>query len=156
MRRALSVAAISAAILMSALALSGAASMADPSNTDGPSARHESGTGSAAPARMRVRIAVTKDAKMGYNLRVITRGFTWAPQHASGKHIAGEGHAHLYIDGQKITRLYGEWYYLGNLAPGRHSVKVALNGNDHSDYKHGDKVVQAIATVIVPTMATGS
>jgi hypothetical protein len=101
---------------------------------------------------MRVRIAVTKDAKMGYNLRVVTRDFKWAPQNASGAHKMGEGHAHLWVDGKKLTRLYGEYYYMGTLAPGRHSVRVTLNGNDHADYVRGTKDIAAIAVVVVPAM----
>jgi hypothetical protein len=102
-----------------------------------------------ATPKMRVRIAVTKDAKMGYNLHVVTRAFTWAPAHASSKHVAGEGHAHLYIDGTKVTRLYGEWYYMGSLAPGRHAIRVTLNGNDHADYVRDGKDVAATARVTV-------
>ncbi len=103
-----------------------------------------------AGSSMSVKIAVTKDPMSGFNLRVKTRGFRWAPNHASTMHRSGEGHAHLYIDGKKITRLYGAWHYLGTLTAGKHVVKVTLNGNDHGDYVRGGKPIAASATVTVP------
>lgn len=99
--------------------------------------------------KMTVSSTVTKDAKMGYNLHVRTTRFRWAPWNASAAHDNGQGHAHLYVDGKKATRLYGPWYYLGTLKKGRHTVKVTLNGNDHDDYVHGTKMVAATSTVTV-------
>lgn len=103
-----------------------------------------------APKGMSVRISVAKDPMKGYNLQVRTRAFRWAPQHASQRHRSSEGHAHLYVDGEKITRLYGAWYYLGDLKPGKRVVKVTLNGNDHGDYMKSGKPVAASTTVTVP------
>ena len=40
------------------------------------------------------------------------------------EHVDGEGHTHLYIDGEKITRVYSNWYYLGKLEPGEHTIRV--------------------------------
>lgn len=150
LRSTIAVLAAAATLSATGAAIAGNSGSTTPASPVG--ARDMGETTHAAAARTRVRLAVTKDAKMGYNLRVVTRDFTWAPQNASSKHKMGEGHAHLYIDGKKITRLYGEWYYLGTLAAGRHNVRVTLNGNDHSDYVHGAKVVQSNATVVVPAM----
>lgn len=94
-----------------------------------------------ASENMSVDIRLSKDAKMGYNLNVRTTAFRWAPWNASKAHRNGQGHAHLYVDGKKVTRLYGPWYFLGDLETGKHYVKVTLNGNDHGDYVHGDKPV---------------
>ena len=53
-------------------------------------------------------------------------------------HIAGEGHAHIYVDGVKIGRVYGQWFHLNtaslNLTSGDHTILVNLNGNDHRPY----------------------
>ena len=111
-----------------------------------------------ARAGMSVKIKVRKDAMKGHNLFITTKKFRWAPEHASGKHVRGEGHAHLFIDGKKITRIYGPAYYLGDLAEGSHIVTVSLNANNHASYMHGDKEVSATKTVVVPAaapMATG-
>lgn len=103
-----------------------------------------------ARAGMSVKIKVRKDAMKGYNLFLTTKNFRWAPEHASGKHVRGEGHAHLFIDGKKVTRLYGPAYYLGELAEGSHTVTVSLNANNHASYVHGDNEVSATKTVVVP------
>ena len=102
-----------------------------------------------APAKMTTAITVTKDAKMGHNLHVKSTRFRWTPANASGKHVQGQGHAHLYIDGKKITRLYGPWFFIGDLTKGKHTIKVTLNGNDHGDYVRGKRVIAAMATVTV-------
>ena len=56
--------------------------------------------------------------------------------------MEGEGHAHLYLDGQKIARVYGEWYHLPKLE-GDHELRVTLNTNDHQDYAVKGEVVGA-------------
>ena len=100
---------------------------------------------------MRVTANVTKDPMKGYNLSLRTKGFRWAPQRAGMAFRNGEGHAHLYVDGTKVTRLYGPWFYLGALAAGSHVVKVTLNGNDHGDYVNRDgKHVESVVQVTVP------
>ncbi|HAS10756.1 MAG TPA: hypothetical protein DCS55_09630, partial [Acidimicrobiaceae bacterium] len=59
-----------------------------------------------------VAITATPDAKSGINLQVQTTGITFAPEHASSEHVLGEGHAHVYVDGEKYGRVYGEWMHL--------------------------------------------
>jgi hypothetical protein len=97
---------------------------------------------------MTVDVKATPDAKSGANLHVTTTGFTWAPRHASGRSVDGEGHAHVYVDGEKVGRMYGEWLHLP-LDPGRHKIEVSLNGNDHSDYLVDGAPVRARTTVMV-------
>lgn len=102
-----------------------------------------------ATKKMRVSVKVRKDKMKGYNLFVKTRDFRWAPEHASGKHRKGEGHAHLMIDGEKVTRLYGSAYYLSDLAKGSHKVVVTLNANDHRGYTRNGRAIKASTTVVV-------
>jgi hypothetical protein len=102
-----------------------------------------------APAAMTVELLVSKDAKMGHNINVKTKAFKWAPWNASKPHVQGQGHAHLYVDGEKVTRLYGPWYYIKDLAKGRHTIKVTLNGNDHGDYVRDEKAIAAMKVVTV-------
>lgn len=79
-----------------------------------------------------VSITVTEDQMAGWNIQLTTENFAFAPQHASLGHLDGEGHAHIYIDKEKIARVYGNWYHLDMpLAPGVHKVQVTLNTNDH-------------------------
>lgn len=76
-------------------------------------------------------IRVTPDPMSGHNLSVETEGFAFAPQNASGDHQPGEGHAHVYVNGTKIGRLYGPWLHLPDLPKGEVTVEVTLNANDH-------------------------
>ena len=76
-------------------------------------------------------IAVTPDPKAGHNLQVMTRNFSFAPASAGRENVAGEGHAHVYVNGTKIGRLYGEWMHLDDLPSGAVTVEVTLNANDH-------------------------
>ncbi len=92
-------------------------------------------------------LKITKDIKSGWNLSFGTKNFTFSPERASGEHIYGEGHAHLYIDEEKITRLYSNNYYLGDLEEGEHTIKITLNTNDHKDYTYNGEVISASQTV---------
>jgi hypothetical protein len=97
-------------------------------------------------------LSATPDPLMGVNVVVETTGFRWAPERASGDHVDGEGHAHLYVDGEKVGRVYGEWLHL-QLEPGAHEIRVTLNGNDHRDYLVDGEPVEATVTVEVPEAA---
>jgi hypothetical protein len=103
------------------------------------------------PAPPTVRLTVHKDPKAGWNLQVQVENFRFAPEHASTAHIPGEGHAHLFIDGKKITRLYGEWYHIPTLAPGTHKITVTLNANSHEDLTINGKSISAAQEVRVPS-----
>lgn len=76
-------------------------------------------------------IRVTPDPMSGHNLFVETEGFAFAPQNASGDNQPGEGHAHVYVNGTKVGRLYGPWLHLPDLPKGAVTVEVTLNANDH-------------------------
>jgi hypothetical protein len=86
----------------------------------------------------------------GWNLELITTNFRFAPEHVGTAVLPSEGHAHLYIDGVKIGRIYGPWY---NLPPtlfkgaGDHEIRVTLNANDHSDLESNGMVIQSIVRV---------
>ena len=94
-----------------------------------------------APEGMSVSLQVIADSVSGYNLRIATQGFRFAPENAGAAHVPGEGHAHLYVNGVK-TRVYSEWFHLDGLAPGTHEVRVTLNANDHSSYAAGGVMLE--------------
>jgi hypothetical protein len=96
-------------------------------------------------------LTVEADAKKGFNLLTQIEGFTFTPENASSDHVAGEGHAHIYVDGEKIARLYTADYYLGDLAEGPHDIMVELNTNDHRPYVDADgEPITASASIEVP------
>ncbi len=101
---------------------------------------------SAAPS---VSLAVTADEHGGWNVHVDSEDFTFTPEQISGPARAHEGHAHLFIDGVKYTRIYSEWSFLPAAAipPGTHMIDVTLNANDHTTWATNGKPVSASTTV---------
>ncbi len=102
-----------------------------------------------APAGMSVSMDAQPDEVSGVNIRLDTNNFTFSPKNAGLDHVQGEGHAHIYVDGQKVGRLYGEYFHLDHISAGEHTLRVTLNGNTHTDYAVGHSVVEAVATVMV-------
>ena len=86
-------------------------------------------------------LKVTKDTMSGWNLNLQTKNFVFAPDQTGGAHVPGYGHAHLYIDGVKVSRLYGEWVHIGALSPGEHVIRVTLNANTHEALTLGEDVI---------------
>lgn len=111
---------------------------------------HEPMDVSAWPSVPSVSIVLHKDSMSGYNLEIVPVNFRFAPEHVNGAVLPNEGHAHLYIDGKKVSRVYGSWTHLAKeyfIASGDHEVHVTLNANDHSDLAVGDKRIEARAHV---------
>lgn len=109
---------------------------------------HGEGREAASPAPT-VSLEIVDDAKSGYNVHVETTDFAFAPENASGDAADGEGHAHLYVDGQKVARLYTPWFHLDALDPGEHEIRVELNGNDHVVLLSGGSPIEATETLFV-------
>ena len=76
-------------------------------------------------------IAVSKDPMSGYNLHVMVTDFEFSPEQASRAHANGQGHAHVYVNGEKQGRVYGPWVHLASLPKGEVTVEVTLNSNNH-------------------------
>ena len=83
------------------------------------------------PATPSLTLTAHKDLMSGWNLHIVPKHFNFAPKNVNTPTRTGEGHAHLYINGEKITRIYSNWFYLNNLPSGTHKVTVSLNANDH-------------------------
>ena len=88
-----------------------------------------------------VDLSISQDTKSGWNISVDFQNFTLTPENVNGAHVDNEGHAHLWVDGEKITRLYGPNYYLGDLSEGQHEISVTLNTNNHADYTLNGEVI---------------
>ena len=95
-----------------------------------------------------IAIEVSEDPVEGWNLRVRTTDFEIVPENVSTAHVDGEGHMHLYIDGNKVTRVYGQWHHIGALAPGEHEVRVELSSNNHSALSVGGDIIDATAVIV--------
>lgn len=94
-------------------------------------------------------IDVLSDVKDGYNLHLITTNYTFTPENVNKAPVQNEGHAHLYVNGVKKARLYGEWFSIhsSDLLPGENLIEVTLNANDHSEWSVGGSHIYASAVV---------
>lgn len=96
--------------------------------------------------------AITQDPTGSWLLEIQTANFRFAPENIGSTSIAfNEGHAHLYINGKKINRIYGHFYNIDYLKPGTHHIKVTLNGNNHQELTHNDEVIAFEKTIKVPS-----
>lgn len=99
-----------------------------------------------------VDVLVHKDAKKGWNLEVKVTNFRFAPENINTTAKPGEGHGHIYINGEKISRIYGSWYYLENLKPGKNEITVSLNANSHEALVHDGKMIADTEIIDVPVI----
>ena len=83
------------------------------------------------------------------NLQVKTRNFDFAPRDAGGVHVDGTGHAHLYVNGVKQARLYGDWHHIPDLPAGEVLIEVVLNTNDHRPLAVAGQKIAAETRLIV-------
>lgn len=96
-----------------------------------------------------VAIMVQPDPMAGYNLHVMTTNFAFSPERASLQNVTGEGHAHVYINGEKLGRLYGAWMHLDGLPQGQVEIRVTLNTNDHRPLAVDGTPVSAVQMITV-------
>ena len=101
----------------------------------------------AGPGAPTLDFHVERDAATGWNLHILTTGFRFAPERVNRPHRPGEGHAHVYLDGQKIARIYGPWFHLGALPSGKVTLTVTLNANDHSALAVAGRLLKAEKTI---------
>ena len=105
-------------------------------------------------------LEIEKDPTGGFNVHVVTNNFIWRPEMASMKYVPGEGHAHVFLDGRKIMRIYNEWFHLNTFQfatkAGEQILSIEFVGNDHAPYTIqgspvGDqKIVNVAADEIQP------
>ena len=99
-------------------------------------------------------VDVFPDRVSGWNLQVQIENWEFAPERVNENSVATEGHAHLYLNGEKLTRLYSEWYYIPSLPPGEHVLTVGLNANRHEALMHNGEPIEASVKVTVPETAS--
>lgn len=95
-----------------------------------------------------VDISVTPEGD-GWTVAVAAQNFTFAKDLVDQPHQPGTGHGHLYIQGIKISRLFGETARIGALPAGSHMVRVTLNTNDHRTYHVDGAPIEATARIDV-------
>jgi len=95
-----------------------------------------------------VDIKITKDAKEGYNLQIVTKNFKFVPEKINKANNSNEGYAYLYINGKK-NRIYSEWYHISKdqLSQPLNQIRLTLNSNDHFEYIVSSRPVEAIGII---------
>ncbi len=102
-----------------------------------------------------VAITAEPDADGGVDIRIDTEGFQFAPESVDQAHTPGAGHAHIYVDGVKLGRVFESEYRIDQLPAGEREIRVTLNTNDHSDLVFDGAKVEASTTVSVPDVGQG-
>lgn len=88
-----------------------------------------------------------KDPVSGFNLNLETGNFTFAPALSGREHKDGMGHAHLYVDGQKIARLYGNWFHISEFPKDAKSLEITLNSNNHRPFFVNNSIISSIISL---------
>ena len=84
----------------------------------------------------------------GVNLHIMADDWTWSTGGAN--YVPGEGHAHIYVDGELLRMVYEPVNHLSGLAPGERHIRVALSANNHASLTYKGEPVEATAMVTVP------
>lgn len=95
---------------------------------------------------------VFPDAMDGYNVQILAKNFTFTPAAINRDVVFNEGHAHLYVNGNKVARVYDSWHHLPSslLRNGVNLVTVTLNANDHGEWSIGADPIASTVRVIKP------
>ncbi len=93
---------------------------------------------------------VFPDAMDGYDVQILARDFAFAPAAIDREVRENEGHAHVYVKGVKIARVYGDWVHLpaALFRAGENEVRVTLNANDHSEWTSGGEPIASTVRVV--------
>lgn len=96
---------------------------------------------------------VFPDKMDGYNVQLLTENFRFTPAAINREVVSNSGHAHLYVNGKKVSRIYSNWFHLPSkwLKPGVNYVTVSLNANDHSEWAIDETAIASTVRVILPS-----
>jgi hypothetical protein len=104
----------------------------------------------AGPDAPTLAITLHQDTMSGLNLEIQTTNFTFSPETVNQANIPNAGHAHVYANGKKLSRVYGNWFHITGLPSGEHLIKVELNANSHGVIQVDGQPVQVEQTVTIP------
>ncbi len=99
------------------------------------------------PPSVKIRLERDAHTKAALNLFLELRNFRFAPEEVNRTSKINEGHAHLYLNGEKLTRLYAASYFMDKLPKGNLEIRVTLNTNTHEDLTYKGKPVQAVVVI---------
>ncbi|MGE0484563.1 MAG: hypothetical protein AB7Q81_10520 [Gammaproteobacteria bacterium] len=110
------------------------------------------------PAASAPTLAATlvSDANGRLVARLMTTRFQFAADKTGQAHQAGEGHAHLVIDGTKAATVTTPEYALPTLTAGTHQLAIGLMSNDHRAYAVAGRPIAARFALRVSGEAGGT
>ncbi len=92
-----------------------------------------------------VAVAAQSDGPV-VTLHLETENFTWASGNEVTNFVAGEGIGRVYLDGERVARIYGPEVTLDtrawNFKPGLHAATVVLTGSDLIAYASDGQEVE--------------
>ncbi len=107
-----------------------------------------------------IGLELFEDQVSGYNLEINLRHFVLVPpveelmvkvKELMNRKVTGSlmGHAHLYINGQKLMRLYSPYIHLPEnlFVEGINVITVSLNNHQHDTWTVGQQEIQATLTI---------
>lgn len=100
----------------------------------------------------RLGLTLHEDRMSGYNLQLKLRDYQlWPPlpQYMQAVHPVLSGHAHLYINGRKVRRLYNEYVHLPDnlFKDGVNVISVSLNDHDHASWSVNERELSVTLTI---------
>ena len=100
-------------------------------------------------AKPTLHTEIYADPVGGWNLNVKTSNFIFDAAAAGRDNVEGNGHAHVYVNGMKLGRIYGDWYHIASLPKGQHEISVSLYANDHRGLALGGAKITSTTKVTV-------
>ena len=70
----------------------------------------------------------------GSDIKLEVENFSFVLTTDDAQHVPNEGHAHIYLNGLKLGRLYETTFTLGAVPPNSYELHFKLNSNDHKPY----------------------
>ena len=95
-----------------------------------------------------VSLMTDVDDHGGVDVHIMADGWTWSTGGAD--YVQGEGHAHIYVDGELFKMVYEPDNHLEGIAPGERQIRVALSANNHASLTYNGEPIEATAMVTVP------
>lgn len=103
----------------------------------------------AGPTAPTLSFDLVPDTLDGWNLHILSGNFRFSPEALDQPNVEGEGHAHVFVNGKKLARVYGPWFHIPALPAGQITVEVTLNSNMHNPLSVGDKPLMFIKKFFV-------
>jgi hypothetical protein len=97
-----------------------------------------------------IQLTVHEDLMSGWNLEIQTTNFQFSPETVNQEPQLNRGHGHLYINGEKISRVYGPWLHVPSLPSGRNEITVELNADNHQPFAYQGEKIESTVVVEVP------